>query len=110
MRRMERRNFIKVCAAGALAGAAPALAADSRPQLYPRARLIDEKGAPLRARAVAANRNFIFHYPYESTPCFLLNLGRPAQAAVQLMTVDRQPYEWRGGVGPGRSIVAYSAI
>ena len=27
-----------------------------------------------------------------------------------LKTVDNQPYEWKGGVGTGRSIVAYSAI
>jgi hypothetical protein len=27
-----------------------------------------------------------------------------------LKTVDNRPYEWKGGVGAGRSIVAYSAI
>src|ERR1700694_2292575 len=110
---MERRGFIKFCAAGAATPAAlvsPALAADSRPQLYQRALLIDETGAPVRAKAIPAERNFIFHYPYAGTPCFLLNLGRPAQASVTLMTVDQQPYEWRGGVGAQRSIVAYSAI
>ena len=32
------------------------------------------------------------------------------QGAAQLKTVDDQPYEWRGGVGAARSIVAYSAI
>jgi arsenite oxidase small subunit len=107
---VERRGFIKFCAAASVAGGAPALAADSRPQLYRRARLLDEHGAPLLANAIPPERNFIFHYPYASTPCFLLNLGRPAQASVQLKTVDQQPYEWRGGVGAGRSIVAYSAI
>jgi Rieske Fe-S protein len=107
---MERRGFIKVCAAGALACGAPALAADSRPQLYARVKLLDARGSPLRAKAIPANRNLIFHYPYASTPCFLLNLGRPAKASAQLKTVDNQPYEWRGGVGPARAIVAYSAI
>ena len=108
---MERRDFIKYCAASAAAGAGiPALAADARPQLYGRVQLVDEKGRPLAAKAIPANRNLIFHYPYASTPCFLLNLGKPAKASVQLKTVDQKPYEWRGGVGAGRSIVAYSAI
>jgi arsenite oxidase small subunit len=107
---VERRDFLKFCAASAAANGAPALAADARPQFYDRVRLVGEAGAPLRARAVPANRNLIFHYPYASTPCFLLNLGRPAKASAQLKTAGAQAYEWRGGVGAQRAIVAYSAI
>jgi arsenite oxidase small subunit len=107
---MERRGFIKFCAASVAAGGAPALASDARPQMYSRSQLVDAKGRPLRAKAIPAHRNLIFHYPYASTPCFLLNLGKPAKASAQLRTVDNQPYEWKGGVGPGRSVVAYSAI
>jgi arsenite oxidase small subunit len=109
---VERRGFIKFCAASAASAGAglPALAADARPQMYGRSRLVDEKGRPLLAKAIPANRNLIFHYPYASTPCFLLNLGKPAKASAQLRTADNEPYEWKGGVGPGRSIVAYSAI
>ena len=111
---MERRDFLKLCAASAAAASsAPgslAIAADARPQLYTRARLVDAKGRPLQAKAIPANRNLIFHYPYASTPCFLLNLGKPAKASATLKTVDNQPYVWKGGVGAGRSIVAYSAI
>jgi arsenite oxidase small subunit len=109
---MERRAFLKFCAAGAAGNlaAAPALAADARPQLYQRALLVDAKGQPLRSKAIPASRNLIFHYPYASTPCFLLNLGRPAKASAQLKTADNQAYEWRGGVGAARSVVAYSAI
>jgi len=107
---MQRRDFIKFCAASAAAAGAPAVSADARPHLYQRAKLVGADGAPLRARDVPANRNLIFHYPYAATPCFLLNLGRPAQAAAQLKTVDDKPYAWRGGVGAQRSIVAYSAI
>jgi arsenite oxidase small subunit len=109
---MERRGFIKFCAASAACASAslPALAADARPQLYARSRLVDEKGRPLLAKAIPANRNLIFHYPYASTPCFLLNLGKPANGSAQLKTADNEPYEWKGGVGAGRSIVAYSAI
>jgi Rieske Fe-S protein len=108
---MERRDFLKLCAAGAAGiGGAPALATDARPQFYQRAMLVDGQGQPLRAKAIPANRNLIFHYPYASTPCFLLNLGKPAKASAQLKTVDNQPYQWHGGVGAQRSVVAYSAI
>jgi len=107
---MERRAFLKFCAASAAAAESSAFAADARPQLYGRVRLVGERGEPLRAKNIPANRNLIFQYPYAATPCFLLNLGRPARAAALLKTADGKPYEWRGGVGAQRSIVAYSAI
>jgi len=106
---MERRGFIKFCAASVAALGAAEVAADARVQLYSRARLVDEKGAPLRAGAIPANRNFIFHYPYAATPCFLLNLGKAVKPA-QLKTGSGETYEWKGGVGTARSVVAYSAI
>ncbi|MGH6959750.1 MAG: hypothetical protein ACREE7_04635, partial [Dongiaceae bacterium] len=108
---MQRRDFIKFCAASAAATDAPvAVAEDARPYFYTRAKLVSASGAPLRAKAVPPQRNLIFHYPYESTPCFLLNLGRPAKASARLLTADQRSYEWNGGVGARRSIVAYSAI
>ena len=106
---MERRGFIKFCAASAAALGAPDVGADARVRLYERARLVDEKGQPLRAASIPVNRNLIFHYPFAATPCFLLNLGKPVRPA-QLKTLAGEPYEWKGGVGPGRSVVAYSAI
>jgi arsenite oxidase small subunit len=106
---MERRGFLKLCAASAAALGAPELAADASAQFYAKARLVDEKGAPLRAKAIPVNRNFIFHYPFAATPCFLLNLGKAVKPS-QLKTVSGQAYEWNGGVGATRSVVAYSAI
>jgi arsenite oxidase small subunit len=106
---MERRDFVKFCAASAAALGAPELAADARAQFYAKARLVDEKGAPLRARTIPVNRNFIFHYPFAATPCFLLNLDKAVKPS-QLKTVAGQAYEWNGGVGAKRSVVAYSAI
>ena len=106
---MERRGFIKFCAASVAALGAAEVAADARVQPYARAKLVDDKGAPLRASAIPANRNFIFHYPFAATPCFLLNLGKPVKP-VQLKTVAGEAYEWKGGVGAQRSVVAYSAI
>jgi Rieske Fe-S protein len=106
---VERRDFLKLCAAAAATNEAPAIAADARPQLYSRSRLVDPAGKPLRAAAIPVEQNLIFHYPYAATPCFLLNLGKPV-AGTQLKTSDEKTYAWQGGVGAGRSIVAYSAI
>ena len=108
---MERRGFIKFCAASA-AGArrGPALAADARRAALRKARLVDENGAPLRAEAIPANRNLIFHYPFAATPCFLLNLGKPAKRRRSSRPPTGEPYEWRAASAPARSIVAYSAI
>jgi len=107
---MLRRDFLKLCALPAAGAAAPSLAADARPHYYARVKLVDEKGAPLLARAVPVERNLIFDYPYASTPCFLLNLAKPVHAPARLRTAAAQSYEWEGGVGATRSIVAYSAI
>jgi Rieske Fe-S protein len=106
---MERRDFVKFCAASAAALGAPQVSADARAQLYAKARLVDEKGAPLRAAAIPRDRNFIFHYPFAATPCFLLNLGKTVKPA-QLKTVSGEAYDWNGGIGAARSVVAYSAI
>jgi arsenite oxidase small subunit len=107
---MQRRDFVAFCVASAAAAASGSVGADAAPRRYRRARLLDAGGLPLRAAAVPASRNLIFHYPYAATPCFLLNLGRPAAPSAQLSTADGKRYEWRGGVGAQRSIVAYSAI
>ena len=108
---MQRRDFIKVCAAGAAVSANDLFAAqDLNPRFYFRTQLTDEGGRPLRAASLIAGRNYIFHYPFESTPCFLLNLGRPTVRDVQLKTEGGSTYQWAGGVGPGRAIVGYSAI
>jgi Rieske Fe-S protein len=106
---MHRRDFMLACAASALGTPLPALG-DASQRLYSRARLVDPSGTPLKARALAANRNFIFHYPFAGTPCFLLNLGKPTRARARLKTADAQSYEWPGGVGADHSVVAYSAI
>ena len=107
---MQRRDFVLACAASALGASLPASIAGASPRAYSRARLVDPAGRPILARSLAANRNFIFHYPFAGTPCFLLNLGRPTKPQATLRTADEQSYDWPGGVGVDRSIVAYSAI
>src|SRR5258708_19831395 len=85
---MYRRDFMFACAASALAASMPATPADASPRFYSRARLIDSSGRPVEAHALPANRNFIFHYPFAGTPCFLLNLGKPTKVSAQLKTAD----------------------
>ena len=107
---MERRVFLRACAAAAVATPLAADAKDLRPRFYARSRLVDEGRQPLRASRLVVGRNYIFHYPFEGTPCFLINLGEPTGQKVALRTENGAVYEWPGGVGERRGVVAYSAI
>ena len=111
-KRFNRRSFVRLCAgAAALAAADPRmLAAGARAaEARAPARLVHPDGRPLDARTLEPGVAYLFHYPYVSTPCFLLDLGEPLEP-VELETEDGEPYTWRGGVGPEASIVAFSAI
>jgi arsenite oxidase small subunit len=110
---MERRQFIGACSGALLCSpiAAPNLmAADAKPRAYERVRLLDEHGKPLRASALPKRSNLVFSYPYVATPAFLLDLGKPATPTGGLPAGNGGSYAWPGGVGPGRSIVAFAAI
>jgi len=111
---MKRRGFVKLCA-GAVAGiaASPEILARQNQQYhrYGRVSLIDHhSGEAVNASSLEVGETYLFHYPYVSTPCFLIDLGHPVQANGALQTRDGQPYRWQGGAGPERSIVAFSAI
>ncbi len=110
---MERRGFLKTCAA--LSGAAGLAAAahswaQAAPRRYARTRLVDIHGSPIKAQALEVDTNYLFDYPYAATPCFLLNLGRAVTAPAELVRQDGARYAWQGGVGSTRSVVAFSAI
>ena len=111
---MKRRRFIETwgaCGASFSLGALPTLAEErAEPRWYGRARLIGAGGQSIKATALTAHRTYVFHYPFAGTPCFLINLGRPLASSAALKTSAARSYEWRGGVGPSRSVVAYSAI
>ncbi len=113
IRTVERRRFVKLCAAAAMtAGANSALLAapGATARLYDRTALVDADGAPITARRLDLGRSYVFHYPYATTPCFLLDLGRPVSAAAGLSTEAGEPYLWPGGAGEDHSIVAFAAI
>ena len=111
----ERRDFLFACSV-ALASAVAQIAAspdaeaaspaDAEPLTastrrgstrvltqYANSILTDEAGQPVKASALKPLTNYLFQYPYASTPCLLLDLGRDV-----------------GGVGKRKSIVAFSAI
>jgi Rieske Fe-S protein len=109
---MERRDFLQACAGGlACLPPLPAAAETLRPVRYARCRLTASNGAPLKASQLAVKCNYVFFYPYQGTPCFLLNLGQAlAPAEVKAPGNPALGYRWPGGAGRHRSVVAYSAI
>jgi Rieske Fe-S protein len=109
---MDRRRFVKVGGCFVALAAAKRLPAraEAEATACERARLVTAPGEPLAASALEKGTNYIFHYPFTGTPCFLLDLGFPAEAGVVLETARGEQYLWPGGVGPDGSIVAFSAI
>src|SRR6476661_11178232 len=110
---MRRREFLGSCAllSGiASAGHARADGASAQIRRYARTRLVDIHGAPIRPVAIADETNYVFQYPFEATPCFLLRLAAPVPGARELRREHGESYATPGGVGPGRDIVAFSAI
>jgi Rieske Fe-S protein len=109
---MRRREFVQACAAATAGIGVPdaSQAANLTARLYHRAKLVDEKRGPIRLDALEVGTNYVFDYPYSSTPCFLLKLERAASVAIGLKTESGQPYRWQGGIGAAKNVVAYSAI
>ena len=108
----RRRDLMRqaACVAGAWAasGALP-LVAYGEVQPYPRALLVDAKGRPFAARQLKKGETFLFNYPFTATPVFLFAFAEEVKPA-ELATEDKRRYAAPGGVGPERSIVAFSAI
>ncbi len=108
----NRRGFVKACGAAAMAAAAsgrlapPAFALEDAPRL----KLVDKAGDPIKAGALEVGANYIFLYPYVSTPCLLLRLGAATPRDVTQTDRDEAAYTWPGGVGADGAVVAYSAI
>jgi Rieske Fe-S protein len=110
---MRRRGFVKLCASAAAAvGANPDLMAQARGQIkhYERVLLVDSQGTPITSDALKVGESYVFNYPYATTPCFLLNLGKATARDASLTTDAGTRYVWEGGCGPRRSIVAFCAI
>jgi Rieske Fe-S protein len=108
---MKRRAFVQVCAASAAGAALPdAKATSLSARMYKRVKLVDERRQPFRQADMKVGATYVFDYPFAATPCFLLKLDRAASGGVTLKTETGYDYPWEGGMGPGRNVVAYSAI
>jgi len=108
---MKRREFVKLCGSAiALVYANPNLLAkpSSKAISYKKVLLVDNAGKPIKASMLKAGSAHIFHYPYVGTPAFLINLGNSVDA--QTVNGADSSYQWPGGVGANKSIVAFSAI
>lgn len=77
---------------------------------YEKAQLVDAAGNPIKASALNVETNYIFNYPYASTPCMIINLPEPTVQEVELKSDSGEQYVWKNGVGKDRTIVAYVAI
>lgn len=108
----DRRDFVRSCvglmALGLQRHARAGQLKDRKK--YQQARLIDVHNKPFEAGRLRRDETYLFHYPYFTTPCFLIDLGEPVNPGNPLQTEAGDQYEWPGGVGPRRSIVAFSAI
>jgi Rieske Fe-S protein len=108
-----RRNIIRFCSSAlSLLTLSPGLiAAPVRPiRKFKPVLLTDGYHKPLQCEKLQAETEYIFHYPFRSTPCFLIDLGKPIQGGQELYTEAGERYTWKGGVGPRGSVVAFSAI
>jgi arsenite oxidase small subunit len=109
---LNRRGFVKACGAAAMTAAVsgrlapPAFALEDAPRL----KLVDKAGDPIKAGTLEVGANYIFLYPYVSTPCLLLRLGAPTRRDVTQTGRDEAAYTWPGGAGADGAVVAYSAI
>jgi Rieske Fe-S protein len=104
----------------------------------PRSKLVWSDGSPVKASELEVNRAYVFSYPMQDTPAILINVGdekgdpvaippmKVPMMMVPLGTAPEKPsqksieelrragrgafYDFPGGVGPSKSIVAYSAV
>ncbi len=116
---MRRREVLTkvtagVAAAGALWGAAPLrrmLRGRARASVVegPRVLLTGPEGTPFQLSQLKPHEPWVFLYPYVSTPNLLVDLGMAADP-VEVRLPDGTVYRWPGGIGPGRSVVAFCSI
>lgn len=110
--KINRRDFVRSCAGLMALGLnvrARAGEFDVR-NTYTRSCLVDEKNRPVGVEDLEIGETYIFHYPFRTTPCFLIRFGEAVRPGKPLETESGERYRWPGGVGPQRAVVAFSAI
>ncbi len=114
---MDRRGFFKVVGGTLLLAVSPSLIkgylraeTGELYRVYGKTKLIDAAGDAVVYGRLKKEVPYIFHYPYASTPNFLLRTDTSTIGQIKLKAEDGEEYIWRGGVGKERDLVAYSAI
>ena len=104
---MKRRHFTKICTSIVLAAGSTStsLMAGNPRVSYQRSLLQNRSASAMKAEQLAVGEPYLFFYPFVTTPCLLIKLGKPVT-----QTQEPSADSWRGGVGPENTIVAYSAI
>lgn len=107
-----RRNFIKLCMSAVTAGQLRQSFAvgNNLFKRYNRVQLVKLNNEPVLPDDLEVGQSYIFHYPFVTTPCFLIDMGKALSDSVQLNLENGETYTWSGGVGPNQSIVAFAAI
>ncbi len=108
---IDRRAVMReaACVAGAFAAATALPTFAAAPQRHARALLVDPFGDPFRSGMLQVGQTHLFNYPFAASPAFLIALDRAVEPSEHL-TGANQRYSAPAGVGPRRSIVAFSAI
>ena len=106
-----RRELMRqaACVAGMWAASGPLTAVAGELQHYPRSLLVDPFGKPVGTQRIKAGEPLLFNYPFLASPVFLMMLDGE-QRGTELVTESKEHYATPAGVGPNKSIVAYSAI
>ncbi|WP_297889167.1 Rieske 2Fe-2S domain-containing protein [Sulfurihydrogenibium sp.] len=113
---MDRRKLIKSCSLVAVGsmfvpGFFDKVLAGEKEiyKKYNKTLLIKEDGTPITSKDIPDNTVLLFFYPYKSTPCYIINTGEEVKPT-KVKLSDGKEYEFKGGIGNKKSIVAYSAI
>ncbi|MCY0859243.1 MAG: Rieske 2Fe-2S domain-containing protein [Sulfolobaceae archaeon] len=122
----SRRNFLKGILVGisllSVGGAIRVLNYLTPPEItlksFPWFVIVDSNGQPIKASQLPVNNPeiLLFQYPMQGDITFLINLGdangNPVEVPPTEVVIPEngKKYTFPGGVGPNKSIVAYSAI
>jgi arsenite oxidase small subunit len=111
----SRREFVQNCITGGVlvggfCGPTALQAAPITVKTYSRVKLVDAQGQAFKASSLSVRKNYVFRYPFESTPVFLLRMAAPVLGKKALSNERGDAYTSLPGVGPNQSVLAYSAI
>lgn len=115
---MDRRKFLDSLAKGASLGLLLKFSplgmlefvrAQSSANPFPKALLVDKAGNPFKLSSLKPHEPFVFAYPFAATPNILVNVDAEL-SPVDVKMPDGKNYRWPGGVGPRKSVVAYTSI